>query len=96
MMATHNELVAEGNKIDDALTLMQKIVMDKSTIPEQLHQVKAHGDAKVARLKVITKAMDLDCSGCLHPKDHHVSQKGQCLDFEDAGRCPCKQWNIDV
>lgn len=95
-MATHKELVAEGNKIDAALSTMQKIVMDKSAIPEQLRQVKAHGDTKIARLKVIRAALDLDCAGCNHPKGHHASGTAQCLDFEETGRCACKQWNVDV
>lgn len=96
-MATHKELVAEGNKIDAALSTMQKIVMDKSAIPEQLRQVKAHGDTKIARLKVLRAALDLDCAGCGHPKARHSIGTSECLSVHNGpDRCTCKEWNVDV
>lgn len=99
-MATHNELVAEGNKIDSALGTMQKIVMDRSTLPEQLKQVKANGTAKATRLTLIRTALDWDCVGCKHPKDRHTAGTAQCLAFDQLGeesvRCTCQEWHVDV
>lgn len=95
-MVTHQELVAEGNKLDSALGLIQKIVMDNASIPEQLKIVRANGLAKAARLSVITAAMAKDCGGCNHPKDRHTAGTSQCLAFDDSVRCTCMQWNVDV
>lgn len=95
-MVTHQELVAEGNKLDSALGTIQRIVSDASSIPEQLAIVRANGIRKAARLSVITAAMAKDCDGCKHPKDRHTAGTAQCLAFNNSVRCLCQRWNVDV
>jgi hypothetical protein len=91
-MATHKELVDEGNRLDAALGTIQRIALDAQTIPEQLAQVKRNGDAKAARLKMVRKALDMDCTFCAHPKKLHVAGMGECKD----PNCMCREWLVDV
>lgn len=95
-MATHNDLVGEGNRIDAALETMQRIVMDKSTISEQSKQVKANATAKQTRLALIRTALDRDCDGCGHSKTGHVSGMGKCLYHVVTDPCECKEWHVNV
>jgi len=91
-MANHKELVDEGNRLDSALGMIQRIALDASTIPEQLAQVKRNGEAKMARLKTVRRALDMDCTFCAHTKNMHMAGMGQC---KESG-CMCQEWLVDV
>jgi hypothetical protein len=97
---TFETLTAEGRKLSQNLDLMEQIMSDPLTIQEQAKVVRKNGDLTGAKLRAMTKAMDLPCLDCNHGRmDHDNYGKGKCgfgtVSHGVVQHCTCVGWVVE-
>lgn len=96
---TFEMIAAEGTRISGVLSIMERLMSDPLKIKEQVIQLRVNGDKQSAKLQLLTKALDLPCLDCDHPRASHDNGKARCGEGRViagvTSHCSCTGWVIE-